>query len=377
MSPQNRFAEFAESLESALGLGGEKTALFIETLSKQMGPTLNRWEKQIFKPKGGLNLRSLREELGKAYGQLLRDMPWSLEEIVPLMARSKDILGELVRPEELLPHLLTFGQKYFFNSKWDSPIDEFGMDPEVVESIRPLFEFLYNEYWRVQVEGIENIPAKGAGLLVGNHSGALPYDGAMIDVAVIKKHRKHRTVRFLVEDFVYHFPFLGTFIHRIGGVRACPENATWLLNKGELVVVFPEGVKGLGKLYRDRYQLQRFGRGGFIRLALRTGAPIIPTAVIGAEEIHPIIWKSSILAKSMQVPYLPVTPTFPWLGPVGMIPFPTRWKIIFGKPIVFDKYKLKDADDNLLVHKLAEEVRQTIQKMINGALKKRRSVWFG
>ena len=157
----------------------------------------------------------------------------------------------------------------------------------------------------------------------------------MSGLGVNKEPPTRRSIRFLVEDFVYLSPFMGTFMSRIGGVRACPENATWLLKKGELVVVFPEGVKGLGKLYRDRYQLQRFGRGGFIRLAIKTGAPIIPTAVIGAEEIHPTIWKSSILAKSMGIPYLPVTPTFPWMGPLGLVPFPTKWEIIFFNPIFF------------------------------------------
>ena len=246
-----------------------------------------------------------------------------------------------------------------------------------MEAVKPLLEFFYDEYWRVDLSGIEHIPSKGGCMLVANHSGTLPYDGAMIGLGVNKEHPTRRSIRFLVEDFVYHSPFMGTFMSRIGGVRACPENATWLLKKGELVVVFPEGVKGLGKLYRDRYQLQRFGRGGFIRLAIKTGAPIIPTAVIGAEEIHPTIWKSSILAKSMGIPYLPVTPTFPWMGPLGLVPFPTKWEIIFGKPIVFGKYKPEDADDNLLIHKLSEQVRQTIQKMVNRALKKRKSIWFG
>ncbi|OGQ04814.1 MAG: hypothetical protein A2W61_04125 [Deltaproteobacteria bacterium RIFCSPLOWO2_01_44_7] len=267
--------------------------------------------------------------------------------------------------------------RYYFQGETQGEVDEFGMDPAMVEALRPFFQFLYYDYWRVDVEGIANIPKKGRCLLVANHSGMLPYDGAMLTVASLNEHPTNRSVRFLIEDFVYHFPFMGTIMSRLGAVRACPENATWLLKKGEAVLVFPEGVKGLGKLYEERYQLKRFGRGGFIKLAIKTKTPIIPVAIIGAEEIHPIIWKSNILAKAMGVPYLPVTPTFPWLGPLGLIPLPTKWSIQVGKPISFDKYKSTQADDGLLVQRLTEQVRTHIQKMVDKNLKKRKSVWLG
>lgn len=257
-------------------------------------------------------------------------------------------------------------------------VDEFGMDPSFMQKVKPLFDFLYYKYWRVSVDGLKNVPSRGQGLIVSNHSGTLPYDGTMIAASIMNDHASRHDVRFLVEDFVYHFPFLGTLMYRIGGVRACPENAERLLSKGHLVTVFPEGIKGIGKHYKHRYHLQRFGRGGFIKLALKTNTPIIPTAVIGAEEIHPLLYKSTVLARPLGVPYIPVTPTLPWLGPLGLIPLPSKWKIIFGEPIHFkNQYGPEDCEDQLLVNRLSETVRGKIQEMIVEELKNRRSVWFG
>lgn len=255
--------------------------------------------------------------------------------------------------------------------------DEFGRDPAFEKKVKPLFDFLYTKYWRVSVEGLENIPNRGHALIVANHSGTLPFDGSMIRLAVTNDHPGRRDVRFLVEDFVYYLPFVGTFMYRIGGVRASPDNAERLLNKGHLVTVFPEGEKGIGKSYKQRYHLQRFGRGGFIKLALRTGAPIIPCAVIGAEETHPLLYRASFLAKPFQIPYVPITPTIPWLGPLGLFGLPAKWFVYFGKPILLDRYGKEAASDELLVHRLSETVRQTIQEMIVQGLKKRRSIWFG
>src|SRR3989338_7415082 len=357
----NRFAALAQTLEAALGLGGKKTSKFIEDLAKELAPSLNRLKKRWRSRRGKFSIQEVQSIFSQAYADLFKKNKINLADIQPILKSGKEILKELIRPEELLPHFIQFGQKYWFSQDWDSPIDEFGQDPHAVEAAKPLLQFFYNDYWRVKTHGIKNIPTKGNGMIVANHSGTLPYDGAMIGLSILNEHPKERLVRFLVEDFVYHFPFLGTFLSRIGAVRACPENATYLLKKGELITVFPEGVKGLGKPYKERYQLQRFGRGGYIRLAIRNKTPIIPTAVIGAEEIHPIIWKSDLLAKSMKIPYLPVTPTFPWLGPLGLVPLPTQWQIIYGKPISFKKYKPKDADDNLLVHELSEKVRRIIQ----------------
>lgn len=256
-------------------------------------------------------------------------------------------------------------------------VDDFGLDPTFAELVAPIFDFLYHRWWRVEVTGLENIPAAGRALIVANHSGMLPYDGGMIKWAVRQQHAAHREVRPLVEDFVYHFPFLGALMARIGGVRACQENAQRLLEKDELVVVFPEGVKGIAKLYRQRYQLQRFGRGGFIKLCLRTGAPIIPTAVIGAEEIHPIVARADFLARPLKLPVVPITPTLPLLGPLGLIPLPTKWFIVFGKPIDLSHYGKAALDDEILINKITGEVRTQIQEQIYDQLKKRRSVFFG
>jgi 1-acyl-sn-glycerol-3-phosphate acyltransferase len=158
-------------------------------------------------------------------------------------------------------------------------------------------------------------------------------------------------------------------MNRIGGVRADPANAERLLQKDELVAVFPEGEKGMGKLWKDRYRLQRFGRGGFVKLALRTGAPIIPVAVVGAEEAAPMLGKVTWFAKNIGIPWIPVTPTFPWIGPAGLLPLPSKWFIEFGTPIHLEG----DANDRLLVNKLADQVRTQIQTMVDGLLAKRRS----
>lgn len=258
-------------------------------------------------------------------------------------------------------------KKHYFD------VDEFGMDANLVESLRPLFQFLYHSYWRVGVTGIGHIPPRNRALIVANHSGGIPFDGIMLNMAVYNEHPRSRNVRFLVEDFVYHFPFLGTFISRTGGIRACPENAVKLLARDNVIAVFPEGLKGIGKLYKNRYKLQRFGRGGYVRIAIASKSKIIPTAIIGAEETYPILWKTTILSKPLGLPYLGITPTFPWLGPLGLIPLPSKWQIIFGKPIDCGKYKPKDADNDLLVFRINEKVKDEIQKMIDAELARRGS----
>jgi len=254
-------------------------------------------------------------------------------------------------------------------------VDPFGFDPVYWEKVEPVFEFLFDKYFRVELFGLENVPEKNRVLLVANHSGTLPYDGAMLKVAIENRHMSARPARFLVEDFVFHFPFLGSFMNRIGGVRACQDNARRLLENEQLVVVFPEGVKGIGKLFKHRYQLQRFGRGGFIKLALRSNSPIIPVAVVGAEEIHPMLAHLGWLARTLKLPYIPVTPTFPFLGPLGAIPLPSKWLIEFGKPMPLGQYTPEDAEDALKVMQLSEKVRSTIQQMVDELLKKRESAF--
>jgi 1-acyl-sn-glycerol-3-phosphate acyltransferase len=257
-------------------------------------------------------------------------------------------------------------------------VDEFGRDPLYAERVEPVLDFLYTRYFRVTTEGIDQIPDSGRALLVANHSGTVPYDGAILMHAVRREHPRHRDLRPLVENFVFHFPYLGTLINRIGGVRACQENAERLLGDDQLVAVFPEGIKGIGKLYKERYQLQRFGRGGFVKLALRTGAPIVPVAIIGAEEIHPMLGKVTWFAKNLGIPYVPVTPTFPLLGPLGALPLPTKWHVMVGEPLDYaGRYGEDAANDRILVNKLAEQVRSRIQTMLDDGLSRRESILFG
>jgi 1-acyl-sn-glycerol-3-phosphate acyltransferase len=257
-------------------------------------------------------------------------------------------------------------------------VDDFGRDPMYFARYEPLLDFFYKKYFRVESQGMEHIPHVGRALLVANHSGGLPYDAPMIMHAVRSEHPAHREVRGLVDNSVFHFPYLGTFINRIGGVRACQENAERLLRQDRLALVFPEGIKGIGKLYRDRYRLQRFGRGGFIKLALRTDAPILPVAVIGAEETHPMIGKVSWLARAIGVPYIPITPTFPLFGPLGLVPLPTKWYLVFGEPFHFNaEYGPSAAEDRILANRLSEQVRSRIQHMIDERVAQRRSVFFG
>ena len=261
---------------------------------------------------------------------------------------------------------------------WHSEdVDDFGRDAKFTETIRPLLEFLYTVWWRVEAGGVESVPAEGPALVVANHSGVLPWDGVMITLALRHEHPARRECRMLALDMFALLPFLAPALARTGAVRASQENGERLLRMGELVGVFPEGVKGVGKRYRHRYKLARFGRGGFVRLALRTSAPIVPCAVVGAEEIHPVLAKADWVGRPFGLPYFPITPSFPLLGPLGVVPLPTKWSIDFADPIPTAAYGAEGAEDPILVNRLSEQVRSIIQRMIDGRLARRRSVWFG
>jgi len=290
-----------------------------------------------------------------------------------------------VMPEGMLDTARELLSTDFYLRKWgrlglrnrSEEVDEFGHDPVYEGKVRPFFDFLYDRYFRVEAHGVDRVPAEGRCLLVANHSGTLPFDGMMLRMAVQKEHPRHRDVRWLAEDLIFHFPFLGSFSNRVGAVRACQENAERLLDSGALVAVFPEGMKGIGKLYKDRYRLQRFGRGGFVKLCLRTRTPIVPVAILGGEETNPMLARVEYLTRAFGIPYLPVTPTFPLLGPVGLLPAPTKWKLFFGEPLDLQGYGAESADDEILVGRLTEEVRAAIQAMLDHAVGERRSVWFG
>jgi 1-acyl-sn-glycerol-3-phosphate acyltransferase len=242
--------------------------------------------------------------------------------------------------------------------------DEWGFDEELVEIVYPLLELMYRAWWRVTAVGVEKVPAHGQALLVANHAGVLPWDAAMMSVAILKHHPLPRHPRFMVLDWAFKLPWVSVLMRRIGGVVASPYNAIRLLEQGNLVMVFPEGTKGAGKPYSERYRLQRFGRGGFVELALRTGAPIVPVAVVGSEEIYPKLGESRLLARLTGAPYVPITPTFPWLGLAGAIPLPSKWRIEFCDPIDLSQHGPEAAEDRALVFELSEQVRDIVQEAV-------------
>ncbi|HBY07623.1 MAG TPA: glycerol acyltransferase [Chloroflexi bacterium] len=255
--------------------------------------------------------------------------------------------------------------------------DEYGLDWEFVEVVVPFFEFMYKKYFRVSTSGLENIPEMGRALLVSNHSGQLPWDGAMVATALYTEHPAQRLTRTLYATWFPTLPFFSTILERGGQVMATVDNGTRLLERDELVAVFPEGYKGVGKLFKDRYKLARFGRGGFIKMALDTQAPMIPVSVVGAEESYVSLYKSQTLAKITGFPFFPISLTFPWLGLLGFVPFPTKWYIDFGDPIPTDSYGLDASQNLVLVSQLSDQVRNIVQEMINQRLAQRRSVFFG
>jgi 1-acyl-sn-glycerol-3-phosphate acyltransferase len=255
--------------------------------------------------------------------------------------------------------------------------DEWGFDEQFAEFIFPLFDFLYDVWWRVEAEGVHHVPAHGRALLVANHAGSLfPFDATMMTMALMKKHPLPRWPRFLVLDWAFLLPFISSFMRRAGGIPASPHNARGLLEADQVVMVFPEGVKGTGKPFSERYRLQRFGRGGFVEVALRTGAPIIPVAVVGSEEIYPKLGESRALARATGAPFVPLTPTFPWLGPLGLVPLPSRWRIEFCEPITLAEHSPEGAEDRRLVFDISERVRETIQEKLYENLVRRGSVFL-
>jgi 1-acyl-sn-glycerol-3-phosphate acyltransferase len=253
--------------------------------------------------------------------------------------------------------------------------DEWGFDEELAEAVFPLLELVYDRWWRVEATGVEKVPPHGRSLLVANHAGILPWDATMMSVALLRYHPLPRQPRFLVLNWAFQLPYVSVAMRKLGGVPASPHNAERLLRQDELVAVFPEGVRGAGKDWKDRYRLQRFGRGGFVELALRTGAPITPVAVVGSEEIYPKLGESRALARVTGAPYFPLTPTFPLLGPLGAIPLPSRWRIEFCDPIDLADYGADRVDDRSLVLEITESVRDTVQRKVYENLVKRGSTF--
>lgn len=262
----------------------------------------------------------------------------------------------------------------------DRRIDDWGRS-ERVEGIfdATVVEFFYRYWFRCEVEGIENVPADGGALLVSNHAGALPPDAVMIGKAIRDQHPRARPLYMTVEHFFKGYPGFSALLPKIGCVPAHPANVHRLLyDEGQLVLVFPEGRKGTEKLVKDRYRVQRFGRGGFVEAAMRAEAQLVPVCVVGAEEAAPVFARSKLLQKATGLIYFPLTPTFPWLGPAGMLGYlPAKFRIRFLEPIDTTRMGAEPAEDKALVQSVAQEVRARIQENLHEMVSRRRSVWLG
>ena len=250
----------------------------------------------------------------------------------------------------------------------DYVTDAYGFDQEFYDEVKPLLDFLYSCYWRVEAHGIENIPDEEAALLAANHSGMIPWDALMIGLAVYREAANPRLVRSLIPNWYPNLPFVSLLLTKLGMVVSHPENGKRLLSEGELALVFPEGDKGASKTFKERYRLARFGRGGFVQMAIETGAPIIPVAVVGAEETHPVVGRADALGKPLGLPYLPVTTP---------LPLPAKWRITFEAPIETADYGADASHDAQLTTQLSDEVRAKIQGALYDQLKARKSIFIG
>lgn len=327
---------------------------------------------RIVQPRRGLSLPG-------PVRRLQRQAPlYALQGLGELSVRLKRLTGRDVIDLNQMMELVQFiyKQQELARRGPDYAVDDFGFDPQWTESWLPLFQTLYRDYWRVETTGVEHVPATGRALLVANHAGVLPWDGTMIKTAVFSEHPHPRHVRALVASLFMGMPMLSWFLRRTGQTVGHPDDTRRLLERDELVLVFPEGVRGTGKQFRDRYRLRRFGRGGFVATAIRARAPIIPISVVGSEEIYPMVADLSPVARLFGLPYFPVTPFWPWLGPLGMIPLPSKWRIQFHPPLHVEEHPVRAADDQHLVMALADEVRNTIQQGIYENLKLRRGVFL-
>ena len=250
--------------------------------------------------------------------------------------------------------------------------DEFGYHPPTAMTAASAVEFLYRHYFRVEARAVENVPARGRVLIYGNHSGQLPVDGAMVAATLLFKRETPRIARGLIEYWFPTLPFIGTFLNRAGQVTGLPGNASRLMERDECLLVFPEGIRGSGKLWKDRYRLMRFGT-GFVRLALKTGTPLVPVAVVGGEEQAPSFHDFKPLARLLGFPYFPITPTFPWLGLLGGIPWPTKYRIEFGQPIELSG----DGDEpDEIIAEHVDRLRNELSSLLGRVLSEREHIFW-
>jgi len=317
--------------------------------------------------------------LPKPIRRLQRQAPmYALQAVSELSTRLRNLTGRDVIDLNRIMEVVQFvyRQRELARRSPNYLVDDFGFDPEWTESFLIAFKALYRDYWRVETTGVEHVPASGRALLVANHAGVLPWDGTMIKTAVFTEHPRPRHVRALVASQFMGMPTLSWFLRRTGQAVGHPDDTRRLLERDELVLVFPEGTRGTGKGFQDRYRLRRFGRGGFVATAIRAQAPIVPVSVVGSEEIYPMLADLRPVARLFALPYFPITPFWPWLGPLGMIPLPSKWRIQFHAPIEVSDLEPKDADDQHLVMALADDVRDVIQRGIYDNLKLRRGVFL-
>jgi 1-acyl-sn-glycerol-3-phosphate acyltransferase len=280
-------------------------------------------------------------------------------------ARARHPSGTRTGPVEALEENESIGELIRRRGTGDYEVDEFGLDEDLHRHLlMPLVRPLYERWFRVRTLGVDRIPAEGPALLVANHSGTVALDAVVMQYAVAHEHPGRRIVRNVGADLVFGLPFIGPLARKSGVGVAREEDAYGLLARGELLGVFPEGYKGVGKGWSERYRLQRFGRGGFIEIALRTRVPIVPVAIVGAEEAYPMIANVRPLAHLLGLPFFPITPTFPLLGPLGAVPLPSKWIIEFGAPMAVDDYGDDAADDAMLVFDLTDSIRDRIQQML-------------
>jgi 1-acyl-sn-glycerol-3-phosphate acyltransferase len=260
----------------------------------------------------------------------------------------------------------------------DYDVDDFGFDEDLTTNVlMPLLRPLHRSYWRIASYGSEHLPLEGGGLVVANHAGTLPADAMMTRFDIFETTGRH--ARELGADLVFRTPFVGELARKTGATLASGDDADRLLAAGELVAVWPEGYKGLGKPWRDRYKLQRFGRGGFVATALRAQVPIVPTAIVGSEEIYPLVFDLRVVARTLGLPYFPVVAqslALPILGPFALLPLPSRWVIEYGEPIDTTDLGPEAADDPMVLFDLADQVRDRIQAMLHRNLMGRRSVFL-
>ncbi|HBZ70068.1 MAG TPA: glycerol acyltransferase [Deltaproteobacteria bacterium] len=334
---------FSERLEKLRPLQGPRPGLLRDASSPSASPPRVRRPKSLgpdatLKPRGWARTPRLAEVDFAEQSGLLRLLPESER-----------------RRLAALDHLVD----------GEAPYDRFGFSPGALRAAFPLFFALYRFYFRVKSEGHENIPAEGPAILAANHGGLLPFDGAMGIVDILLHTDPPRLARAIVDRWAGRLPWVNVFYARVGQVIGTRENFSDLLEDGQLVFVFPEGVEGIRKLVTQRYRLQRF-HVGFVEQSLRAGAPIIPMAVLGSDDQAPILFDLKPVARRLGLPVLPITPTFPWFGPLGLLPYPVRYRIVYGEPLRFhERFGPEGAEDPRLIRYLANQVRRSVQSLVD------------